>query len=158
MARTAANIKKPHYRVLHRTPDTGDVPPADLAAWTTLLATFTELGYCRDKTIKLEFSEGDEEILDDGTKKKLGYNALLEFTLLQSEASDYTAYEAIENLAQDILIADTTNNRAIYIPNALLFFGESVVSGEVEAVPAKYEADNLSAKSDFRTRFAIPTS
>jgi len=158
MARTAANIKKPHYRVMHRTPDTGDVPPADNAAWITLLATFTEIGYCRDKTIKLEFTEGDEEILDDGTKLKLGYNAVLEFTLLQSMEADYTAYEAIENIAQDILIVDETLSRAIYLPNALLFFGESVLSGDIEAVPAKYEAENLSAKSDFRTRFAIPAA
>jgi hypothetical protein len=158
MARTAANIKKTHYRVMHRAPATGDVPPADLAAWTALKATFTELGFCRDKTIKVEFSEGDEEVLDDGSKLKLGFNGLLEFILLQSEKADYDAYEAIENIAQDILIVDEVTNRAIYIPNALLFFGESVVSGDVEAVPAKYEAENLSSKSSFRVRFAIPTS
>ncbi len=158
MPRTAANIKKPHYRVMHRAPATGDVPPADLAAWTTLLATFTELGYCRDKAIKLEITEGDEEVLDDGSKLKLGFNGLLEFTLLQSEKTDYDAYEAIENIAQDILLVDETNLRVLFIPSALLFFGESVVSGDVEAIPAKYEAENLSEKSDFRTRFAIPTS
>jgi hypothetical protein len=157
LARTSSNIKRRHYRVLTRAATTF-TEPTSASEFDTFLATFTELGYCRDKTIKLEFSEGDQEVLDDGTKKKLGYNAVIEFILLQSEPADYTALEAIENVATDLLLYAENEEMCIFVPSALLFFGESVVSGEVEALPAKYEAENLSAKSDFRTRFAEPTS
>ena len=159
MARTAANIKKSHYRVMHRAPaafTSPADPETDASTFATWLASWTELGICRDKTTKLEFTEGDEEILDDGTKLKLGYNALLEFILLQSLEADYTAYEAIENIAQDIFLYDEVGQKCLFIPNTLLFFAESVVSGDVEAIPAKYEADNKSTKASFRTRFTEP--
>ena len=159
MARTSANIKKRHYRVLHRNPAAfGSGNYDTLANWTTFLATFTELGFCRDKTINPRFEEADREVLDEGTIKRMDYNGIVEFVLLQTQVADYTAYEAIENVAQDILLVDETNLVFIFFPNALCWFGENVVSGETESVPAKFEKEGITSKSDFRTRGAIPTT
>lgn len=154
MARTLANIGKRHYRVLHRAPATFD-QPADLSEWTTFLATFTELGYCRDKTIKQTIEPEEKEALDDGTKLLLSYKGTLEGLLLQSKPADYTAYEAIENTEQDVILV--SSDVCIFLGEAVLDFGEAVVSGEVETVPFKFEKEGMANKSSFRTRFLIPT-
>ncbi len=157
MARTQANIKKRHYRVLHRSPASFSVP-ASAAEFATFLGTFTELGYCRDKTIKVTINKGDQETLDDGTKLLQGYNCKTEGILLQSEPGDYTAYETIENVKQDILLYAQSTKQCIFFPNALLAFEEAVTSGETESVPFSFEAENVGSKSDFRTRFAESTA
>ena len=156
MARNTANIEKRRYRILHRTP-AAYTQPADAAAFTTFLGTFTELGYCKDKTINLTFEKGEEAELDDGTKKLTEYNGKLEFTLLQSEVADYTNYETIENVEQDLLVYDSITKIVIFLPNALLAFLENVSSGNIEEIPASCEKV-VTSKSDFRKRFAEPTS
>jgi len=157
MARTLANIVKNNYRILHRATATFD-QPTSAAEWTTFLATFTELGYCRDKTIKATVGRGDQETLDDGTKKVMGYNGKLEGILLQSKAADYTAYETIEGDDLDVILVDETNLVCNFFPHAILFFEESVAGGETETVPFVYERENMASKSTFRIRFAIPTT
>ena len=157
MARTKANIKKRRYRALHRAP-VAFALPADAAEFATFLATFTELGICREKTLNSNITKGDEETLDDGTKKALGYNGRLEGVLLQSDPTDYTAYETIENVEQDILFLSQDGQVALFFPNATLFFEETVSGGDTEAIPFSYEVENLTQKSDFRTRFAVPQS
>jgi len=156
MARTSANVKKAYYRVLHRAPAAFS-QPADAAAFATFLGTFTELGFCEGKTVKITFEEGEKFELDDGTQKRIDYLGKVEFTLAQSEVADYTAAEAIENVDQDIFLYSEGTGRCIFIPNALLFFGEAVTGGEVEKMPAIYEK-TVSNKADFRTRFSEPTS
>ena len=156
MARTTVNIKKRHYRVLNRTP-ASFTQPTTAAEFSTFLATFSELGYARDKTIELAITKGDQEVLDDAKKLLQGFNCKLAGVLLQSEPGDYTAYESIENIKQDILLYAQNEKMCIFVPNALLLFEEAVKSGETETVPFVYEADNVAAKSDFRTRFAEPT-
>lgn len=157
MARTLANVLKRHYRVLHRAA-AAYTQPADAAAFTTFLATFTELGYCRDKTIKLTIEPAEQEVLDDGKKKHMGFNGHIEGVLLQSAEGDYTAYEAIENVEQDILIYSEVSEMCIFLPEALLVFKEAVSSGDTETVPFEYDAENLATKAAFRDRFAEPTS
>lgn len=156
MSRNSANVLKRHYRVMHRSPAAFSVP-ADAAAFATFLATFTELGYARDKTIKLTIEPSEVETLDDGTNKQMGWNGHLEGTLLQSTAADYTAYEAIENVDQDILLYSEVTLMCIFLPNALLVFLESISSGDVEAVPFTYDKTDMATKATFRTRFAEPT-
>src|SRR3972149_7181934 len=156
MARTLANILKRHYRVLHRAP-AAYTRPSSAALFTTFLATLTELGYCRDKTIKLTIESTEQEVLDDGKKKHMGFNGHLEGILLQSEAADYTAFEAIENIAQDIFIYSEVTGMCIFLPEAILAFSEAVSSGEVETVPFVYDAENLATKAAFRDRFEEPT-
>lgn len=159
MSRTLANIKKAHYRVLHRDPASFGSGNYDTAAnFATFLATFTELGYCRDKTIKAPITGGDEEILDDGTKLRQGYNLNMEGILLQSEPGDYTAYETIEGTAQDILLYSETRGRCVFYPNLVLYFDEQVNSGETESVPFTASVENAATKAAIRTRFAEPTS
>ena len=153
--RNSSNVKKRFYKVMHRTPAAFSVP-GDASAFSTLLTSFSEIGFCEDKTIKITFEEGEKFILDDGSQKRVDFNGKVEFTLGQSLTADYTAYEAIENIAQDLFIYDATSGMCIFIPNALLFFGESVTSGEVERIPAIYEK-TVAAKVDFRTRFDEPT-
>lgn len=157
MARSLSNIKKPHYRVLYRDPAAFTVP-ADLTAWGTFLGTFTELGYCEDKTIKLKGDKGDQITVDDGTKLTQGFNFSLEAKLLQTEAADFTAIGAIHGTSQDILLYAADANRAIFIPTAVPYFLEDTTSGETEAVPMTIERENLASQDDFRTRFAVPTS
>lgn len=157
MARDVANVLKRQYKVMHRTPEAFSVP-ADLTSYNTFLATFTDLGYCRDKTIKLGFVKAEEEPLDTGKKKTLSYNGTLEGLLNQATVADYTAYEAIEGIEQDLLLVSHQGDVAIFLPNAILTFEEAVEGGGVETVPFKYELEGAAQKSDFRTRFAIPTS
>lgn len=155
MARTTTNVQRSHYRLMHRTPESY-TEPSDAATFATFLGTFTELGYCRDKTLQLGIETAEAEELDDGKELQLGVNGHLEGVLLQTEVADYTAYEAIENIAQDILLYAEVTGKCIFLPNALVFFKESVVSGEVEAVPFEYNAKNLATKAAFRSRFEEP--
>lgn len=155
MARTLDNIKKRHYRMLHRTPDTFSIP-ADAAAFATFLATFTELGYCRDKTLKSTIEPGEKEALDTGKKLTQGLNGKLEGILLQSEVADYTAVEVIEDIEQDTLFYSEISRMCIFFPNAILTFKEAVSSGETENIPFEYEAEDLANKATFRTRFDEP--
>jgi len=157
MARTLANIEKRHYRVMHRTP-AAYTQPADAAAFATFLATLTELGYCRDKTIKLTLEPSEQEVLDDGKKKHMGWNGHIEGVLLQSKTADYTAYEAIENIEQDIFLYSEVTGACIFLPEAILVFKEAVSSGDVETVPFEYDAEDLATKAAFRDRFDEPTS
>ena len=152
MSRTLANIKKHHYRVLHRTPAALTIP-SSASAFTTFLSTFTELGYCRDKTTQSNVEHAEAEVLDDGKEKKMGFNGHLEGILLQAEVADYTAYEAIEGVAQDVLLYSETTLKCIFYPSALLYFSEAVTSGETESVPFVYDAQNQATKAAFRTRF-----
>lgn len=156
MARTSGNIRKRYYKIMHRAPAAFTVP-ADAAAFATFLGTMTDLGICEDKTISVSFEENETVDLDDGTQKKVDFIGKVEGTLLQSETADYTAYEAIENVEQDLLIYDESNEQCIFIPNALIFFAESVNSGDVERVPFSYQK-TVAAKSDFRTRFDEATT
>jgi hypothetical protein len=155
MGRTSANVLKRHYRVMHRTP-AAYVEPADAAAFATFLATFTELGYCRDKTIKLTLEPSEVETFDDGTNKQMGWNGHLEGTLLQSEDADYTAYEAIENIDQDIFLYSEVTGMCIFLGNALLVFLEAISSGDVESVPFTYDKTDMATKATFRSRFEEP--
>jgi len=155
MDRDLTKILKRHYRVLHRTPEAYTQPP-DAATFATFLATFTELGYCRDKTIKLTMVSTEEEPLDDGKKKHMGWNGHIEGILLQSAAEDFTAYEAIENIEQDLFFYSEVSGMCIFLPNAILIFNESVSSGDTETVPFEYDAENLATKAAFRDRFEEP--
>ena len=138
MARTLANILKRHYRVLFRTPATFS-QPADAATFSTI-------------------EPSEQEALDTGKKKFMGWNGHLEGILLQSEVADYTAVEAIENTEQDILFYSEVTGMCIFFPNAILVFKEAISSGETETIPFEYDAEDLSTKSAFRTRFAEPTT
>jgi hypothetical protein len=161
MARTLANIQKRHYRVMHRAPAAFDSPvdPTTSAAnFATWLASFTELGYCRDKTIKMTIESSEPEVLDTGKEKQMGYNGHLEGILLQSETGDYTAYETIENVEQDILLYSEVTGMCNWLGAAILIFKESLSSGEVEVVPFEYNANDLATKEAFRTKFEEPTT
>jgi len=157
MARTLANVLKRHYRVLHRTP-AAYTQPADAAAFTTFLATLTEIGYCQDKTIKLTMEPSEQAELDDGKKKHMGWNGHLEGVLLQSAEADYDAYEAIENIEQDIFLYSEVSGQCIFLPEAILVFKEAVSSGDIETIPFEYDATDLATKDAFRDRFEEPTS
>jgi len=153
--RTLANIKRRHYRVLHRTP-AAYTRPTTAALFATFLATFTEMGYCRDKTIKVELGPAEKENLDTGAELNMGFNGHLEFLLLQSLAADYTDYEALEGIAQDLFFYSEVSEMCIFVPNAILTFKESTISGEVQSMQAEWNANNLATKLAFRDRFAEP--
>jgi hypothetical protein len=155
MARTLASIKRRHYRVLHRAP-AAYTRPTTSGNFTTFLATFTELGYCRDKTIKVELTPAEKENLDTGAELNMGFNGHLEFILLQSTPTDFTAYEAIEGVSQDLFFYSEVSEMCIFVPTAILSFKESMVSGEIESIPAEWNATNLATKAAFRDRFAEP--
>ena len=151
-------VKKRRYKIMQRTHTTGFTVPADAAAYTTLEGTFTELGYARDRSIKLNFTKGDQETLDDASILTLGFNVSMTAELLQTDPEDYAAYETIEGTEQDFLLVDTVNQNAIFIEQQTPYFEEAVSGGDTEFIPMLIEAENVADKSDFRTRFAIPQS
>ena len=153
--RDLASIKKRHYRLMHRTPE-AYTQPTDAATFATFLATMSELGYCRDKTLKLTFEPSEEEVLDTGKKKFMGWNGRLEGTLIETEAANYTYYEAIENAEEDLFLYSEVSEMCIFFANGILVFGENLVSGETENIPFYYEASDLATKAAFRDRFAEP--
>ena len=157
MARTEANIKRRHYKVMFRTA-ASFTSPADLSAYTTLVGTFTEAGICESKTIKLEFTDGDAVEMDTGVDKKLSSNGLFEAKVIQSAVADYTALLALDNVSTDYLLVDHAGAVAIFVGAATASVNESVVGGEIEGITIRHEAKNVVDKDDFRTRFAIPTS
>ena len=154
--RATTNIKIPHYRLLYRTA-ASFTEPATEGDWTTFLATFTEIGYAR-KGIRLELVRGDQEELDSGDDHVLGYNGTLTAELLQTLDTDYDEIEALEGVSTDYLLVDEVLNRAVFIPTALLYIDEAVVSGETEIIPITFSKKNVASRTAFRTRFAIPTS
>ncbi len=155
MARTLGNIKKHHYRILHRTPASFAIPETE-GQFTTFMNTFTELGYCRDKTLQSTLDPSDVEVLDDGTDLIMDYKGHLEGILLQAEIVDYTAYEAIDGVPQDILLYSETTEKCIIYLIAKLYFQEAVISGETETVPFTYDKKNIVVKTAFRIRFDEP--
>jgi len=155
--RTLANIKRRHFKMMHRTP-AAYTRPASAALFATFLATFTEMGYCRDKTLKVILTPAEKEFLDNGAQLNLGFNGRIEGVLLQTQAADFTDYETLENLSQDYLFYSEVSDITIFVPTALLSFKEEMVSGEVEGIAFEWEAQNLATKSAFRDRFAEPQS
>jgi hypothetical protein len=157
LARTLANIKKARYKVMTRAA-AAFTTPADAAAFSTLLGTFTDLGYCEDKEVKLAINKGEEITVDDGSKKLLAYSAVLEGKLLQTESADFTAVAAIEGTSQDVLLYDSVTMRCIFVPTIILYFEESFVTGEVQNIPFKGEREDVSTKAELRTIFDEPES
>ncbi len=157
MGRTITNVKRRHYRVLHRDPASFSVPTTQ-ADFQNFLGTFTELGYCEGNSIESSIETQEKISLDDGTKLPVGIKGTLKGTLLQSEVEDYTAVETIEGKKQDVLLYSEDTGMCIFYPEAILEFQEAVKSGDIEKIPFIYEAENLGSKSDFRTRFKEPTS
>jgi hypothetical protein len=155
MARTLASIKRRHYKVMYRPPG-AYTRPTTAALFTTFLGTFMDLGYCRDKTIKLELTSAEKEALDTGAELGLGFNGHLEFDLLQTQQTDIEGYEALEGVSKDYFFYSEISQMCIFIPTAIMSFKESVVSGEVESVHAEWNATNLATKLAFRDRFAQP--
>lgn len=155
--RDLANIDKRHYKLMHRVP-AAYTQPTDAAGFATFLATFSELGYCRDKTLKLTFEPSEEEVIDTGKKKFMGWNARLEGVLLDTEPANYTYIEAIENVEQDLFLYSEISEVCIFFANGILVFAENLTSGEVENIPFYYEAQDLATKAAFRDRFAEPTT
>lgn len=155
--RVKTSIKKRRYRLLFRTAATF-TQPTTAAEWTTFLATFTELGYARDKSIKFECKRADSEVVDEGDKVYLDYNGKVEAIGLQSAITDYTALEAIEGVDQDLLFVDDVTNRAIFVGEIAPYFDEEATGGETETINLLAEKEGLASKSAFRTRFDIPTS
>lgn len=158
-ARTLANIKKHHYRVLHRTPAalTSPADPESSAAdFATWLASFTELGYARDKTIKAPIVQGDIETLDDTNKKTMGYNLNLEATLLQSDPSDDDEYDALEGTSADLFFYSESTGKCRFYPAVILNFEEQAAGGETEATVLKCIKENASNKAAIRTIFDEP--
>lgn len=153
--RTLANIKRRHYKMLHRTA-AAYTRPTTAALFATFLATFTEMGYCRDKTLKVVLTPAEKEFLDNGAELNLGFNGHIEGVLLQTQAADFTEYESLENVSQDYLFYSEVSDITIFVPTALLSFKEEMVSGEVEGIAFEWNAQNLATKLAFRDRFAEP--
>ena len=156
-ARTLANIKRRHYRMLHRAP-AAYTRPTSAALFTTFLATFTEMGFCRDKTLKVGVVPAEKVELDDGGELNLGFNGHLEGSLLQTQATDFTDYEGLEGVSQDYLFYSEVSEMVIFVPTAKLTFKENMTSGEVETLDFEWNATNLATKAAFRDRFAEPTT
>jgi len=160
MARTAASVKKRRYKLYYRAADTfGSAQYADLSSYNTFLDTFTDAGYCR-AGLGFTTEKGDVEECDDGTEIVMGFNGNFEAEFLQTTVADYTALEALEGVSTDFLLVPTGTEtlHAICIPAATPYLGEEVASGSTEVIKIMYSKTNLAAKSDFRTRFTIPTS
>ena len=153
--RATTNIKIPHYRLLYRTAG-AFAEPATASAFAVFLATFTEIGYAK-KGMTLELVKGDIEELDDGTEHVIGYNGKLEGELLQTLDTDYDEFEALEGVSTDYLLYDEDLERVVFLPTALMYVEENIVSGEIESVPITFTKKNVSSRTAFRTRFAEPT-
>jgi hypothetical protein len=154
MSRDLTKIKKRLYRVMYRDPATVYIPP-DEAGLEIFLQEFTEIGYCRDKTIKSAISSSDSVTVDTGKKISVAFTGKLEFLLLQSEISDYNSYEAIEGIEKDVLIYSEVSKMCVLYPSAVLNFNETVSSGETESIAAEYEMEDFTLKSQFRIRFNV---
>ena len=159
MARTAANVKKRRYKFMYRTAAAfGSGNWDTIANHDTFLATFTDGGICR-AGLGFTVENGDIEEIDDGSEIVMGKNAVFEAEFLQSDVTDYTALEAIEGIAQDILLVPTDDLlNEIVIGEALLYIGEEVKSGDTEVIKLTYNKTNVASSSVFRTRFGIPQS
>jgi hypothetical protein len=154
--RATTNIKIPHYRLLYRTAAAFS-EPAGASSFAVFLATFTEIGYAK-KGMTLELVKGDVEELDDGTEHVIGYNGKLEGELLQTLDTDYDEIEGLEGVSTDYLLYDEDLERCVFLPTALMYVEESVVSGEIEVIPITFTKKNVAARTSFRTRFAEPTT
>ncbi len=152
MARTTDNIKKHHPRVLCRA-TAAFTEPASASAFTTFLATFAELGYSRNNSIKHEITPAEPEPLDDGNDHYSAFDLHLEFLLLQSEIADHTIYEAHEGIASDILFYDEVTDRCVIFFNVKPFFKVQGEGGATETVLGTADKKNVATKAAILDRF-----
>jgi len=157
MSRDMTRIKATIYKILYR-PPAAFISPATAEAWTAFINSFSDLGYCRAKSLKSEITPGEKETIENGKKIALSCDGKMEGILLQTAAEDYEAIETIKNKETDILLLSHAGDSVIFYPAAILAFGESVVSGETEAIPFSYEAEGLESEEQFRRRLALPVS
>lgn len=155
--RATTNIVKRNYKAMYRDPDTV-AAPADAAAWSTLLATFTDFGYFRKSSLEVAITKGDIEELDDGSELTLGYNLDLKFDVLQTGASEITELDGIDGEAQDVMLVDLTANRAVVYANVIVNIGETLGGTGADAFNVEITKKNASSKGAIRTMFDIPTS
>lgn len=155
--RALTNILRRSYKWMYRT--TASVAaPADAAAWATLLATFTELGYTRKGDTVANINKGDTEVLDDDKVKTMSYNLELRTTALQTGASDLTELAGISGTNVDILLVDTIALRAHVIKNVILDAFFRLAGGATDSYAIECSKENASSVASIMISFDIPTS
>jgi hypothetical protein len=153
--RGTTGIKRRLYQVAQRATTTF-ATPADAAAWTALLATFTEVGYVQRPSLTAGFEKGDVEELDDASELVLGYNFELSFKALQTEAAAISEFEALQGDALDIMLYNENAERAVVYQNVIANVFDTIVGGETDAFNFSITKRNAAAITDVRTHFDIP--
>lgn len=159
-SKTKAGIKRRFYVAYMR--ETGTAVAAGdydtLAHWNTFLALFTAIGYLENQNVKIDLEPDPTIEIDSGEIIGVGYKASLEFKFLQSAVADDTALADMAGKDVDILLADSTNKKFVYIHNKRCRIAPKLNSGEVEHTIISHE-QHCSAITDYLyTRAAIPTS
>lgn len=155
--RALTNILRRSYRWMYRTTATA-AAPADLAAWTTMLGTFTELGYTRKGDTVANINKGDTEILDDDKVKTMSYNLELNTSMLQTGASDLTEIDNINGTNVDIMLVDETALRAHVFKNVVIDIFLRIAGGATDTYAVECAKENASSISSILLSFDIPTS
>lgn len=154
--RANTNIKKRRYRVLYRV-TAAYTEPVDAAAFTTFLATFTELGYCEDKSIKFGFQKGDAVVKDDGKKLQLDYNFHFECKAIQSSDTELNEYHGLNGDAVDLLLyAENQDGRCHVFKNVDLSIEGENVSGELDTLMVSADVEGVITKTDVHEFFDEP--
>ena len=153
--RATTNIRRRLYQIAIRAANTFAVP-ADAAAWTTLVGTFTEVGYVRRGSIEGSQEKGDVEELDDASELVLGFNQTVSFVALQTGASEITEFEGYQGDAVDVLFYNTDAQRAICYKNCVCNVFDVIKGGETDAFQFELTKKNAAAITDLRTHFDIP--
>lgn len=159
--RLATQIKKYRYRIMYRDDDDFDSPadPESSAAnFATWLASFSEMGYSRDKTPKYELTEVDPEVLDDGNEVKMGWDLHLESELLEAMETNLDTLEALEGDYRDILFYCEVTGHCVWFGDVLPYFNDSGVGGETGLIRMVVDKKNNATKAAARTVFEEPTS
>jgi hypothetical protein len=155
--RATTDIKRRLYQVAQRATTTFSTPAAS-SDWTTLLGTFTSVGYVRRSSIEGNISRGDSEELDDASELVLGFNLDLKFAALQTGNSEITEFEGLQGDALDIMFYNEDAQRAIVYQNVICNVFDGIKGGETDSFNFEVTKKNAAAVTDIRTHFDIPQS
>lgn len=153
--RATTNIKKRLYQIAYRDTE-AYAEPADAAAWTTFLGTFTQVGYVRRSDIEGSPEKGDLEELDDGSELVQGWNLNLKFTALQTGAAEITEFDALQGSALDVMFYNIDAQRAVVFKNAICNVYPTFKGGETDSYIFEFTKKNAASVADILAQFDIP--
>lgn len=143
--------------VFIRSADTDFTIPSNRTEWDALTGSFTEVGDCFEKSVKLTCKEGNKIKLSSGIEVVQSYEGNFQARVSQYTPENITELESMESSGNvDVLLYDKEEEGTAWIvKNVVLKVEDEVTTNENAGIPIA-AVKRVGSKSSFREVFAIP--